>query len=701
MNINRYEKQIGEETLIIENGKLAKQAGGSVCVQYGATVVLVTAVMSDEPREGLNFLPLTVEYQERTYAAGRIPGGFFKREGRPSEKEILSARLIDRPIRPLFPQGLINDIQIVATVLSSDGTYDPDILAVIGASCALEISDIPFNGPIAAVRLSYIDGKFTVFPTYEQVEAAQMNLTVAATEKGVIMMEADASEVPRDAAEAAIKNAKPYLDEIIELQKKIKSEIGIAKSQPILTEKNEDLIKQVESLIKDKLNELPGRKKKEEVSNFINILLSELTAELITDESEITKADIKDALDEVVKKYLRKYIIDNKKRIDGRLPEDIRDIFCQAPVLPRTHGSGLFTRGQTQSLAVVTLGTAADEQRMEELSGEKSKNFMLHYNFPPFSVGETRPMRGPGRREIGHGALAEKALKPIMPSREDFPYTVRVVSDILESNGSSSMASVCAGSLALMDAGVPLKEAVSGIAMGLIKDGKTEVILTDIAGLEDHFGDMDFKVAGTKSGITAIQVDLKIDGISLESITRIFNQAEEARLKILDKMKEAISEPRPNLSEYAPRITTLRVPTAKIGEIIGPSGKTIRKIISDTGVSIDIDDDGTVLIASTDRESSQKAIKIIEALVEEPEVGRIYKGKVARIENFGAFVEILPGKSGLVHVSELSKEFVKNVSDVVSIGDELIVKLTDIDNLGRLNLSAKDVSDEEKNQVKD
>ncbi len=701
MTAKQFKTNIGNQELIIETGIMAKQADGSVTVRYGDTIVLVTAVMDKSPREGLNFLPLTVEYQERTYAAGRIPGGFFKREGRPSEKEILSARLIDRPIRPLFPKGLRNSLQVVATVQSSDGENDPDILAVIGASMALSISNIPFNGPVGAVRVIYTNGEYKAFPTYQEALESELEMIIVASPKGVIMIEGGGNQVSKEIVEKAIEFGRSINESIIALQEQMIKEIGKQKLEPELNLISEELLMKVGDLTKGKFEKSLELDSKEDRQSYMNSLKDELVSQLVSEENEITEANIAEALEELQKKFMRDLIIESGKRIDGRGFEDVRDIDSQVGVLPRTHGSGLFTRGQTQALAVVTLGTASDEQKVDALAGATTKNFMLHYNFPAFSVGETRPMRGPGRREIGHGALAEKSLKAVMPSAEEFPYTVRIVSDILESNGSSSMASVCGGSLALMDAGVPIESPVSGIAIGLVTKGDKYKILTDIAGFEDHCGDMDFKVAGTAKGITAIQVDLKIAGITQQMISEILEQSQRAREFILGKMNEAISQARESLSKYAPRITTLQIPPAKIGEVIGPSGKTIRKIIADTGVSIDINDEGRVMIASTDPASSEKAINCIKGLVEEPEIGKLYKGKITRIENFGAFVEILPNKNGLVHVSELSNEFVKNVSDAVSIGDEVVVKIVEIDNLGRVNLSIKQVSEDEKNSFKD
>jgi len=681
--------KFGNNELILETGKMAKQANGSVAVQYGGTVVLVTACMSKEPKEEQGFFPLTVEYQEKTYAAGKIPGGFFKREGRPSESEILTARLIDRPIRPLFPDGLLNEVQIMAIVLSSDGENDPDILSVIGASAALSISDIPFNGPLACCRVGRLDNQFILNPTYAELENSDLDLVVVANIKGIVMLEAKSKEVTEEIFSEAVKFGFENLQSIIVLQKefmrqygKPKAKIEYKKIDPILQDK-------VEELSKERLKEVYRLSKKEEREEAVDLLSKDLEAKLTLE--GYLASDIKTALVGVEKEEVRKKILDENVRIDGRGFKDIRPITCEVSVLPRTHGSSLFTRGQTQSLAVTTLGTGEDEQLIEALEGEKYKSFMLHYSFPPFSVGETAPVRGPGRREIGHGALAERSLLAVMPSKEKFPYTIRVVSEILESNGSSSMATVCAATLSLMDAGVPIKDAVGGIALGLIKEDTKAVILTDITGLEDHFGDMDFKVAGTKTGITAIQLDLKIGGIDLDLLNRCLLQAKEARYFILDKMKEALAEPRQELSAQAPRIDIIKVNPEKIGALIGPGGKTIKKIIAATGASIDIQDDGNVLVGSTDASKSKAAIEMIKAITDDIEVGRIYIGKVKRIMAFGAFCEIAPGKEGLVHVSELADTFVKNVEEIVKVGDEIKVKVIGIDELGRINLSKKQV----------
>jgi len=685
--------KFGKNDLIIETGKLAKQANGSVTVTYGSTVILVTACMSKEVREGQAFFPLTVEYQEKTYAAGRIPGGFFKREGRPSENEILGSRLIDRPIRPLFPEGFLNEVQVMAMVLSSDGETDPTVMALIGASAALSISDIPFNGPLASCRVARVNGQLMLNPTFAEIESSELDIVVAGNKKGVVMLESKAREVSEEEYLEALKFGMDNLVPVIAMQEEFCRLYGQPKASPELKLIDPVLIKKIEELLGDKLEKVYKLSKKEEREDNVALLAKELETQLTTE--GFLAPDIIAGLHEVEKKEVREMILEDNIRIDGRSFKEIRPITCEVSVLPRTHGSSLFTRGQTQSLAITTLGTGEDEQLIEALDGERKKSFMLHYNFPSFSVGETRPVRSPGRREIGHGALAEKSLSIVMPSKEKFPYTIRVVSEILESNGSSSMASVCAATLSLMDAGVPIKSAVGGVALGLVKEGNKAVILTDIAGLEDHFGDMDFKVAGTKTGVCAVQLDLKTDGISLELLEDCLAQSKEGRLFILDKMSQALTSPREELSAFAPRIDVLKINTEKIGELIGPGGKTIKAIIAATGASIDIKDDGTVLVGSTDGEKSSAAIKMIKAITDDVEVGRIYHGKVKRIMQFGAFVEIAPKKEGLVHVSELSGTFVKKVEEVVKIGDEIKVKVIGIDELGRINLSKKQAETEQ------
>jgi polyribonucleotide nucleotidyltransferase len=688
--------KIGSEELIIQAGKLAKQADGAVTVQYGGTVVLVTAVVSKEVKEGTDFLPLTVEYQEKTYAAGKIPGGFFKREGRPSEKEILTARLIDRPIRPLFPDGFINEIQIMCLVLSHDGKNDADILAMIGASCALSISPIPFLGPIGSVKVARVGSEFIVNPTYQQLEESVLDLVISGTKDGVLMIESGANQISDSLLMDALKFGFKELQKTIKAQEDMVRECGAEKQEFPLSSIKPDVKKEIETISLERIKQICGMADKEKREEAMTSLSKQLCEEMITEGSERTEADVKAALVDIERDMVRRNIVENNIRADGRGFRDIRPITCEIGVLPRTHGSGLFTRGQTQSLSVATLGTSEDEQIIDALQGESFKSFMLHYSFPPFSVGEVKPVRGPGRREIGHGALAEKALRHVMPSKEEFPYTVRVVSEILESNGSSSMATVCAGTLALMDAGIPIKAPVSGIAMGLVKEGKKVAILTDIIGLEDHFGDMDFKVTGTKKGITALQMDLKISGLAIDILQDILAQANIARDIVLDKIIGVIDKPRAELSEYAPRITTFKIDTSKIGTVIGPGGKMIKKIIEETGVTINIDDDGTVNVASNDSQAAQRAVDIIKGLTAEAQIGQVYKGKVTRLMAFGAFVEFLPGKEGLVHVSELDEKYVKKPDMIVKVGDEITVKVIEVDSQGRVNLSRKQAMKEKK-----
>lgn len=687
--MHRVERRMGHEDLIIETGRIAKQADGAVTVQYGDTVVLVTVVISKELKEDVSFLPLSVEYREKTYAAGRIPGGFFKREGRPTEKEILTARLIDRPLRPLFLEGFVNEIQIMAMVLSSDTENDPDILAIVGASAALGISHIPFPQLVGAVRVGRIREEFIVNPTYAQLDKSSLDLVVAGTKEGIIMVELGSRELSEDIILEGINFGYTQLLDTISIQEELVSQCGKPKAEFPLKKIEEELYQRVRESSIIELKEANKLSQKEQREEALEAIGNRLTEEIIVEGSVYTPEDIKDALISVEREEVRRFILEQNKRVDGRSYTDIRPISCDIGVLPRTHGSGLFTRGQTQSLSVTTLGTSADEQMIEALEGETFKTFMLHYNFPPFSVGEIRPVRGPGRREIGHGALAERALRPVMPSKDEFPYTIRVVSDILESNGSTSMATVCAGSLSLMDAGVPIKSAVSGIAMGLVKEEENTVILTDISGLEDHFGDMDFKVTGTISGITALQLDIKIKGITVDIISRALKESNRARRFILEKMNAVISKPHSSLSMYAPRITVIKINPDKIRDVIGPAGKVIKKIIEQTGVKIDIEEDGRVLVASTSEEASQKAIKIIESIVQEAEVGKIYKARVKRVTNFGAFCEIFPGTEGLIHVSELADHFVNRIEDIVKVGDEVKVKVINIDELGRINLSKK------------
>jgi polyribonucleotide nucleotidyltransferase len=697
MSTARVQAAFGGQTLIIESGKLAKQANGAVTVTVGGTIVLVTACMAKNPREGFDFFPLTVEYQEKTYSAGRIPGGFFKREGRPTEKEVLTSRVIDRPIRPLFPEGCRNEVQVVATVLSHDGENDADVLAMIGASAALTISDIPFDGPIGAARVGLIDGQLVANPTYEQRQSGSMDLVVAGWGDGIVMIEGEASQVPEAKVLEGLKFALAALKSTKDIQLELQKKIGKTKVEVKLKTPSAQFVAKVRSLAMGRLEEIyKGTANKEQREDAVGALEDHLAADLTVyaecaeEGQEISARDVAGVFEQLQYEVIRGNVFNKKLRADGRGPKDIRDISCEAGVLPRTHGSGLFTRGQTQSLGIVTLGTKDDEQLVEALDGRTYKTFLLHYNFPSFSVGETKPMRSPGRREIGHGVLAHKALKAVLPSKDEFPYTIRVVSEILESNGSSSMASVCAGALALMDAGVPITDAVAGISVGLISDKKHAVLITDIMGLEDHFGDMDFKVAGTRKGVTAIQLDLKIKELSMDLVEQAVAQAQEARMAILDKMQAVLPGPRAEMSPYAPRIVTVQIPQDKIGEIIGPGGKNIRRMIEESGVtSIDIEEDGKVIIASPDTAALEKAVGMIKGITQEPEIGAIYEATVKRIMNFGAFCEFFPGREGLVHVSELSNTFVKDVNSVVKLGDRFKVKLVEKDEMGRFNLSKK------------
>jgi polyribonucleotide nucleotidyltransferase len=686
--ILKKEQEVGGRKLTIEIGRMAKQANGSVLICYADTMVLVTATASKDVREDIDFFPLSVEYQEKTYAAGKIPGGFFKREGRPSEKEILSARLIDRPLRPLFPDNYRNDTQIAAFVISSDQENDADVLGTLGASVALSISNIPFNGPIASVRVGRIGGQFVINPTFTQLDESDLELVIAGTEDSILMVEGEAHEISEQEMIEALEFGQGYIKDLIKLQKEIISEISPVKMEAVAPSFPDDLPEKLENLgrnpIKDAIQLIEKISRHQKLDQIRDEIIEKLG-----EEYEEFQSGIKEYLHKIEKEEVRQMIVQENRRLDGRGMDDIREITCEVGVLPRAHGSALFTRGQTQSLGATTLGTKIDEQLVETLEGESSKSYMLHYNFPPFSVGEVRPFRGPGRREIGHGNLAERSLKPILPSEDSFPYTIRIVSDILESNGSSSMATVCSGSLSLMDAGVPTKCHVAGIAMGLIKENSQVKILTDILGDEDHLGDMDFKVAGTKDGITAFQMDIKISGIDFEIMKQALDNARIARLKILDLMDGTIGQPRADISPYAPRILTLMVPTDKIGEVIGPSGKNIRAIIEETGVKIDIDDSGLTVIASPDVNMAQLAKEKIESIIAVPEIGKEYHATIKRIMNFGAFAEFMPGKEGLIHISELDLKRVNNVTDVVKIGDKVDVVLKEIDREGRYNLSRK------------
>jgi len=689
MESQSFECEVGGRSLIIDTGKLAGQASGAVTVRYGDTVVLVTVCVSNEPREGVDFLPLTVDYEERLYAAGKIPGGFIRREGRPSQEATLASRLTDRPLRPLLPKEWRNDIQLVVTVLSADQENDPDILAVIGSSAVLLMSEVPFEYPVSAVHIGYIDGELVLNPTLVQLESSQLDLVVASTEQAVAMVEAGAGEVSEDIIVQAIKFGHEANQDIIKLQQQLRQACGKPKAEAVTTETNPELISAISSIIKGRLEPALYQSDKPQREQALSNLKKELVDSLGESFSE---EEILSAFDAEVKAKLRTGILDQGQRVSGRSLTEVRPLGCEVGLLPRTHGSALFTRGRTQVLTITTLGSIKKEQQLDGLGIEETKRFIHHYNFPPFSTGEVKRVGTPGRREIGHGALAERAILPVLPEDEDFPYTIRLVSEVLSSSGSTSMASVCASSLSLMDAGIPIKRAVAGVAMGLVtRDNGDYAILTDIEGIEDNYGDMDFKVAGTTEGITALQMDTKLKGVSLEILKKALNQAREARLFILDVMQQTISSSRSEVSRYAPRMYKITIDPDKIGSVIGTGGKTIRSIIEETKTTIDIDNDGTVLIGSSDEEAAHKAIEIIEGLTKEAEVGSIYTGKVTRLLNFGAMVEILPGKEGLVHISELADYRVAKVEDVVKVGDEITVKVIDVDNQGRVNLSRRAV----------
>jgi polyribonucleotide nucleotidyltransferase len=676
--------------LSIETGRMAKQASGAAVVSYGETVVLVTVVASNEAREGVDFFPLTVDYQERTFAAGKIPGGFFKREGRPSEREILTSRLVDRALRPLFPDGFFCETQVVASVLSVDRENDADTIALIGASAALQVSDIPFRGPIAGVRIGRIRGAFVVNPLQSQFEASDINLFVAAGRDAIVMVEGGALVVPEDEMLEALFLSQEAVKPILEAQDEIARVAGKTKRSVVVVPPDPALAERVRALGAEKLKAAFSTPAKHERAAAVSSVKKEVKTALAEEYAGRDK-EVGALLEELESETLRLLVVRENRRVDGRGLADIRPITCEVGVLPRTHGSALFTRGETQALVVATLGTGSDEQKVDALIGEQYKKFMLHYNFPPFSVGEVRPLRSPGRREIGHGALAERAIAAVTPEERGFPYTIRVVSEVLESNGSSSMATVCGGTLSLMDAGVPIKAPVAGIAMGLIKEGEDIRILSDILGDEDHLGDMDFKVAGTAEGVTALQMDIKISGVTREIMRHALYQAREGRLFILSQMAKVMAEPRAHVSEYAPRITTLKVKQDKIRDLIGPGGKMIRSIIEETGVKIDVEDDGTVYVASADGESMSKALAKINRVTAEAEVGKVYKGTVRKIVDFGAFVEILPGTDGLVHISQLGPGRVRRVSDVLKEGDEIMVKVLEIDRQGKIRLSQREV----------
>ncbi len=697
----------GGKVLSLETGRVAREAGGAVVVRLGDTMVLATAVASEVPREGVDFFPLIVDFEEKLYAVGKIPGGFFKREGRPTEMAILTARRVDRPIRPLFPKGYRNDVQIVITPLSVDQDNPPDILAINAASTALSISDIPFDGPIGAARVAKVNGKFVIDPTMAEMQESDIDLVVAGTREAILMIECGSDEVSEKDILEGIRAAHKKIKDIIKLQEGLVKEVGKPKKEIKLYKPHEKIDKYVKEKgarrieaamnIADKDKQMDEMDKlKEEIEKGIKEGKDEELKKLI----EGAPFDIRNVIGEIEKEVVRRMILEEKRRPDGRGFADIRPISCEVGVLPRAHGSAIFTRGQTQVLSVATLGALGEEQRLEGLSPEESKRYMHHYNFPAFSVGEVRPMRGPGRREIGHGALAERGLLPVVPTEDKFPYTIRLVSEVLASNGSTSMASTCGSTLALMDCGVKISNPVSGISIGLVKEDKKEILLSDIQGIEDHFGDMDFKVAGTRKGVTAIQVDIKIDGLSYALIEKALSQAKEGRLFILDKMEEALSAPREELSPYAPRVISIQIDPSKIGLVIGPGGKNIKKMVEETQAKIDIEDDGRVLITSVDPEGGKRAQKMIEDLTFEPKVGEVYKGKVVRILPFGAFVEFVPGKEGLVHISEIAPRRIAKVEDELSIGDEVVVKIKEIDDMGRYNLTRKGVSPEEREKLR-
>ena len=695
---NSWSTEFGGRKLTIETGELAQQANGSVLVRYGETVVLVTATM-DEPRSGMSYFPLMINYEERLYSVGKIPGGFIKREGKPSDAATLAARLIDRPLRPLFPEGMRHDVQVVATVLSVDNDNAPDIAAMIGASAALSISDIPFEEPIAGTRVGLVDDEYVINPTGEQMEESELDLTVAGTEEAVMMVEAGADEVSEEEIITGIDFGQDAIREVVKLQKEMVSEIGKEKADIELeVVEDEALEAEVEEYVGDSLSNALQTEDKaergENVSQLREEVIDHFETKIAEEEWNEKQKVVEDTLDKLSKKAIRKLALEEGKRIDGRDLAEVRNISSEVGLLPRAHGSGVFTRGQTQAMSVVTLGAVGDEQVLDGIEEKESKRYMHHYNFPPYSVGETNPLRSPGRREIGHGALGERALKPMIPEESEFPYTVRVVSEVLSSNGSTSQASICGSTLSLMDAGVPIKRPVAGIAMGLIKQDDDYAILTDIQGIEDHNGDMDFKVAGTEEGITALQMDIKVKGISSDILSEALERANKGRMHILNRMLETISEPSTELSEYAPSMITMNIDPEKIRDVIGKGGETIKSIVDETGVKVDIEDDGTVFVAAEDQESGQEAKRIIERLTEEVEVGNMYMGEVKKTVDFGAFVEILPGKEGLVHISELADHHVKNTEDILKEGDEVLVKVIDINDRG-ISLSRKEAVEDE------
>jgi polyribonucleotide nucleotidyltransferase len=688
--MEKVEIDIDGKLISLEAGDLARQAGGAVVVRQGDTMLLVTATMAKTAREGIDFFPLTVDYREKTYAAGKVPGNFFRREARPGDTETLTCRLIDRPIRPLFPAGFKNETQVVALVISHDQVNAPDINAITGASAALMISDIPFENPVAGARISRVEGKLIFNPTYEETAISDLNLVMAGTSDGIVMVEAGAKEVSEDAMMEALEFGHERIKKLIQIQIKLRELIGKEKLVFESPQVDEELKNKIHGNAEAKLSEAMQIAGKHERSDAIKQIREDLKSVLSEEEQKEKAGAIKDIFHDLEKDIVRNLVLDKHYRVDGRGLADVRPISIQVGYLPRVHGSSVFTRGETQALVTATLGTASDEQRIDSLEFKGSKSFFLHYNFPAFCTGEVKFISGPGRREIGHGMLAERSLVPVLPDKDTFPYTIRIVSEILESNGSSSMASVCGGSLSLMDAGVPIKAPVAGIAMGMIKDGDRVAILSDILGSEDHLGDMDFKVTGTTNGINALQMDIKVDGLDRELMGKALEQAKAGRLHILGEMDKALTEPREEMSKFAPRIITITVPKDKIRDVIGPGGKVIREIIDKTGVSIDINDDGVVSIASADEESAQKAVDYVQNLVQEVEVGKLYLGKVKKIVDFGAFVEIFPGTDGLVHISQICDRRIKNVSDEIQEGDEIKVKVIDVDQQGRVKLSRKE-----------
>ncbi|MBN2058561.1 MAG: polyribonucleotide nucleotidyltransferase [Candidatus Saganbacteria bacterium] len=702
--IKKVHLDLGEDRVLsLETGKLALQANGSVVIQLGDTTVMATTVMSDTQRPGINFFPLLVDFEEKLYAAGKIPGGFFKREGKPTENAILTSRRIDRPIRPLFPKGFRNDVQLVITPLSVDLDNSPDILAINGASAALAISDIPFDTLIGAARVAKVGDKFIVDPTIAEMQESEMDLVVAGSKDKILMIECGAAQVPEADIIKGIKEAHERIKEVIKLQEKLAKEVGKTKKQVELYEPHAKIAKLVKDEAEDKIKKAMDITEKVQRNAEIDKIRAGLEESVkIGKDEELKKllqerpADIPNLIEMVQKKAVRKMISEKDKRPDGRGLNDLRELNCEVGVIPRVHGSALFSRGDTQVMTVATLGALGEEQKLDGLSPEESKRYMHHYNFPAYSVGEVRPMRGPGRREIGHGALAERSLLPVVPDEEKFPYTIRLVSEVLSSNGSTSMAATCGSTLALMDAGVKIDDPVAGISIGLVKEGSQEKLLTDIQGIEDFLGDMDFKVSGTRKGVTGIQVDVKIDGLSHDLIEKIFKQAKEARNIILDKIASVIEQPRAELSPYAPRVTTLRIDPEKIGLVIGPGGKMIKSIVEQTSAQIDIEDDGLVLITSADAEGAKRAQQMIEDLTYEPKVGDLFYGEVVRIMPFGAFVEMVPGKDGLVHISQIANKRIAKVEDALKLGDKVVVKLVEIDEKGRRNLSMKAVTEEEK-----